>query len=98
MTDAYGAPDPWSETPQRAPAKATAALIVAVAGLLVCGPVAGVVALILASQAGREIRESGGRLGGEGTVTTARILAIIDIALAVVLVIAFVVVDGLGEL
>ncbi|MBW3556255.1 MAG: hypothetical protein KY454_04855 [Actinobacteria bacterium] len=95
----YGAPGGYEQP--RAAGKATAALIVAIIGLFVCAPIGGVVALILAGQAAREIRESGGRLTGESSVKAARVIAIIEIALFAFVVlgsiIAIVVLGGSDE-
>lgn len=77
--------------------KAIAALVISIVGLFVCGPVGGIIALILAGQAKREIRESGGRITGEGQATAAKILGIIGICLGVVAVLAIVAVTFLGN-
>jgi hypothetical protein len=75
----YGGP-PQPETDS----SATVALIVAIASVVLgCFPL-GIVGLILSSKAKRKIEESGGRLGGLGMVTAARILSIIAIALFIV--------------
>src|SRR5688572_16588389 len=74
--DQYGGPPKTS-------GKATAALIVAIVGLFICGPIAGIIALVLAGQAKTEIAQSGGRITGEGQVKAARIIAIIEIVLGV---------------
>ncbi len=60
---------------------ATAALIIAIVGFFLCPPVAGVVALIMALNAERRIRESGGRLTGLDQARIARVIAIIELAL-----------------
>lgn len=97
MTETYGAPGPGAGMPQQTAGKATAALIVALIGLVVCGPIAGIIALVLASQARREINESGGRLGGEGMVKWARIIGIVDITLGVLALLAIVAILFLGS-
>jgi putative exporter of polyketide antibiotics len=61
---------------------AVAALVVAIVGVFVCGVFAGVVALVLASQAQKKINASNGQLTGTGMVTAARVIAIIAIALS----------------
>lgn len=70
----YGAP--------QTEGKAIGALICAIGAWVVCPLVLAVIALILASQSSRDIRNSGGRLGGEGMNTAARVIAWINIALA----------------
>ena len=45
-----------------------------------------IVALVLASMSSRDIRASGGHLGGSGLVTAAKVLAWINIALCVLAV------------
>ena len=72
--------------PQQTAGKATATLILGIASFVFCPVVAAVAALIVGAKANREIRESQGRLGGEGLVTAGRILAIIHLALSVVTV------------
>jgi hypothetical protein len=52
--------------------------------------VAAIVALVLASSANREIRESGGWVTGDGLVTAAKILAWIHLALFVMALLVFI--------
>jgi hypothetical protein len=75
----YRAPRP------RATGKATGSMVCGIVGLFVCGPVLGVVAIVLAIQARREIDLSHGRVGGDGMATTGFILGIIDVALFFIL-------------
>lgn len=96
MTGTYSTPGSPAEMPQSS-GKATAALVVAIVGLFICPPVLGVIALVLAAQAAREIRESGGRITGDGNVKAARIVAIIDIAVVGVVVLAILTIIFLGE-
>lgn len=65
---------------------AVAALVLALVGLLFLGIILGVVALVLANTANKRIQQSGGMLTGQGLVTAARIIAVIDIVLAVVFI------------
>ena len=88
---------PGYPAPPRTSGKATAALVVAIVGLFICAPVAGVVALVLAGQAASEIRASGGQLTGEGNVTAARVIAAIDIALGALVVLAILAITFLGN-
>lgn len=57
------------------------ALILAIVSWAVCPIIAAVVALVLASSAGKEIAASGGRIQGAGLVTAARVVAWINIGL-----------------
>lgn len=50
------------------------------------GVIPGVIALVLAGPAQREIAQSGGRLAGDGLVTAGKITAWVGIGLAVLLV------------
>jgi hypothetical protein len=71
---------------------ATAALVVAIVGFFVCFPLGGIVALILANSAIQRIEASGGRLTGLEQARTARIIAIVELALAAVMVLVAVIV------
>lgn len=72
---AYGLPTATT------PGKATAALVLAIVSYFTCPVVLAIVALVLASSASREIAASGGRLEGESTLKTARIVAWVNIVL-----------------
>lgn len=82
---APGAADGGYHLPQPAPAqtdgKAIAALVLAICSWVVLPFVAAVVALLLAGSARRDIDASGGRLGGDGLVTAARVLSWVNLAL-----------------
>ena len=95
MTDSYRAPG-LAGAPQPTAGKATAALVVALVGLVVCYPIGGIAALMLASQARRQIRESEGRLGGEGMVKWARIIGIAEITLGVIAILTIIAITFLG--
>ena len=71
--------------PQETSGKATASLVLAIASFFTC-PILAIIALVLGSQADREIRESYGRIGGEGTVKAGRIVAILDLVFSVVMI------------
>ncbi|HUS61795.1 MAG TPA: DUF4190 domain-containing protein, partial [Acidimicrobiales bacterium] len=77
---------------------ATAALVVAICQYVVCPvvPLLAPVALVLASNASRKIKASGGRLQGEGMAKAARIMSWIYLALAAIVVLLFVVVAAAG--
>lgn len=66
--------------------KAIAALVLAIASFVVCPLIPAIIALVLASQARREIDESYGAVAGEGLVSASRVVSIVNLALSVVLV------------
>ncbi|MBW3648901.1 MAG: hypothetical protein KY440_14235 [Actinobacteria bacterium] len=68
--------------------------MLAISSFIIFPFVAAVVALFLAPAAKRDIVASGGRLGGEGLVTAAKIIAWINIAMCVLFVLFFVLVLG----
>jgi len=59
----YGYPAPTQS------GKATASLVLGIVSLAMCGFFAGIPAMILGSQAKKEIRAAQGRIGGEGLAT-----------------------------
>ena len=77
--------------PQETDSSALTALIVFIARLLICYP-AGIVGLILANGAKRKIDQSGGRLGGAGMVTAAKVISWIAIALTIIVLIVVIIV------
>ncbi|MGI9021749.1 MAG: hypothetical protein ACR2HV_00680 [Acidimicrobiales bacterium] len=97
-------PEPTSSAPPAPPppagdysgqttsGKATGALVCAILSYFVLGLVLSIVALILANGADKEIQASGGRLGGEGQVKWARILAYINIVLSILVIIGVVII------
>src|SRR5688500_6706664 len=74
---AWGQQPGWGQAGGYAPTagSATAALVCSILAWVVCPIVLAIVALVLASRAGDEIRTGGGRVGGDGMVTAARIIA-----------------------
>ncbi len=77
---------PVSAAPPAAPAatgqtssNAIVALILAVISWAVCPIIPAIVALVLASNAAKEIASSGGRVQGQGLVTAARIVSWVNI-------------------
>jgi hypothetical protein len=79
----------WTGGPPapRESTNAIVALVLAIGSFVVCPVVFAVVALVMCSSASREIEESRGWVTGSGLVTAARILAWINIALAVAAVV-----------
>ena len=69
---------------------AIAAVVVAVVGLVLMPIILGVVALVLANVANKKIQESNGALTGQGLVTAARIVGIIDIVVAVIVIVVLI--------
>jgi hypothetical protein len=76
---------------------AVAALVLSIASFVICPVIPAVVALVLASQAKGKINRSGGRVGGQGLVTAATIIAWINIGLAVAVVALIVVIAAFGR-
>jgi hypothetical protein len=92
----YGGYQPYGY-PGYAPARKTdgnaiAALVLAIASWVVCPVVLAIVALFFASTARKNIEASNGMLEGEGLVTAARVVAWINIGLAILAIIAIIVV------
>jgi hypothetical protein len=87
----YGAPPGAGYGyPQGPPtdSSATAALVIAIIGFFICPPVGAIVALVLANSAQKRIEASNGQLGGLEMAKAARIIAIIELALTAVLLVA----------
>ena len=64
--------------------KATGSLVCGIIGLFVCGVILGPVAIWLGTTAKREIRESGGRLKGEGMATAGIVMGVIAVVAFVI--------------
>lgn len=73
------------------PGKAIAALVLGILGLTMCGcfPIS-IVAWVLGKQAEREIRASGGHLGGDGMAKAGWIMGIIGTVGAVLIIVGYV--------
>jgi hypothetical protein len=87
----YGAPPGYGYGYPAGPqtdSSATAALVIAVVGFFICAPVGAVVALVMANSAQKRIEASGGRLTGLELARAARIIAIIELVLTAVLILA----------
>jgi len=90
---------PYGYVPQKSNGKATAALVCSILNFVLCPVVLAIVGLVLANQASREIRASGGTQSGEGIANAARIISIIGIALGgvgLVAVVAILAISFLG--
>ncbi|MCW2800372.1 MAG: hypothetical protein JWQ70_1844 [Aeromicrobium sp.] len=59
-------------------------MILGIVSIVCCGIFAGIPALILSSQATKEIAASGGQQGGSGMATAGKILGIVSIAFSVI--------------
>lgn len=87
----------WCPPAQRTSAQAVAVLVLGIASLTVLWGIAGIVALVLAPGAKREIAASHGAVGGAGLVRAGVICSWISIALtvlAVLLIVALMFVVG----
>jgi hypothetical protein len=86
----YGAPPPGYGYPYPAgpqtDSTATAALVIAIAGVFICMPVGAIVALVMANSAEKRIQASEGRLTGLELTRAARIIAIVELVLTGVLI------------
>jgi hypothetical protein len=77
--------------------RATTSLVLGIISLLLCGFLLGIPAMIVARRAKREIRESGGRLGGDGLATAGFVTGLIGTiwsALSALVVVAVFVFGG----
>jgi len=87
----YGAPPGYGYGYPAGPqndSSATAALVIAIVGFFICAPVGAIVALVLANSAQKRIEASGGRLTGMEQARAARIIAIIELVLTGVAILA----------
>jgi hypothetical protein len=89
----WGQPQPqpqWGQQQpyygQQTPGSATAALILGICSLVICGIICGPLAIVYGNRAKREIDMSGGRLGGRGMATAGVIMGWIAVALTVVFI------------
>ncbi len=75
--------------PQQTSGLAIGSLIASVVGLVICLFVGQIIGIILGHMARKEIRESGGRLGGEGLATAGIIVGWVGIGFDVLVVICY---------
>ncbi|HET6551023.1 MAG TPA: DUF4190 domain-containing protein [Solirubrobacter sp.] len=76
----WGGQQQWQPQPAT-PGSATAALILGICGLLVCGVILGPLAIVYGNKARRQIDSSGGRLGGRGMATAGLVLGWVALGL-----------------
>ncbi|RKQ91471.1 uncharacterized protein DUF4190 [Solirubrobacter pauli] len=82
--------------PQQTPGSATAALILGICSLVICPLICGPLAVVYGNKAKREIDNSGGRLTGRGMAQAGVVTGWIGVAFAVISILFFVVVLGVG--
>jgi len=68
----------YPPAPQTTPGSATAALVLGILSIVMCGFVLGIPAIILGNNAKREIDASGGRLGGRSSAQAGFVLGIVS--------------------
>ena len=85
-----GAPENDPMRPQTS-TSAIVALILSIVSWTVCPLITAIVAVVLAYQADKEIRNSGGKVTGQGLSFAAKIIAWINIGVSVALILLFVV-------
>jgi hypothetical protein len=71
--------------------------VLSIASFVICPVVLAVVALVLASSAKAKIRASGGMVGGLGVVTAAKVVAWINIGLAVAFIALIILIAAVGH-
>lgn len=76
--------DGYGSVPRGTDGKAIASLVLGVVGLVACGILAGIPALVLGIISWRNIDESGGALGGRGLATAGIVLGILSVVASVV--------------
>jgi hypothetical protein len=86
----------WGSAPQT-PGSATAALILGICSLLICGPICGPLAIIYGNKAKREIAGSNGNLTGGGMATAGVIMGWIAVALTIIAVLIIIVAIAAGS-
>ncbi len=96
----YGQPPGWGAPgaggpPQETESKAIIALVLSIVSFFLCPVLPAIAALVLASSSRRDIDASGGRLGGEGMVTAAKIISWLNIGMWVLIVLFFVLFLGI---
>jgi len=96
----YGQPPGWGAPgaggpPPETESKAIIALVLSIVSFFLLPVLPAIAALVLASSSKRDIQASGGRLGGEGMVTAAKIISWINIGMWVLIALFFVLFLGI---
>ncbi len=91
----YPAPGQYGVAPVSS-GKATTSLVLGLVSLFACGLLLGIPAMIVSRQAKREIRDSGGRIGGAGLATAGFVTGLIGTLWSVLLAVLVVVVFAFG--
>ena len=76
--------------------KATTSLVLGIVSLIACGLLLGIPAMIVARQAKREIKESQGRIGGEGLATAGFVTGLIGTIWSVLALVFVIIVFAFG--
>jgi hypothetical protein len=76
--------------------KATTSLVLGIVSLVACGLLLGIPAMIVGRQAKREIRESGGRLSGDGLATAGIVTGLIGTLWSILALVLVVLVFAFG--
>ena len=79
----------WGSPPPKDNGKAIAALILGIAGIVVCPLICSVIALVLGYQARSEIDRSNGAIGGRGMAVAGIVLGWIGLAFGILLALFF---------
>lgn len=95
----YGQPPGWGAPgggpPPETESKAIIALVLSIVSFFLLPVLPAIAALVLASSSKRDIEASGGRLGGEGMVTAAKVISWINIGMWVLIALFFVLFLGI---
>jgi hypothetical protein len=94
----YGQPGYYPPPAPPTPGKATAALVMGIAGILCCPLVLSIPAWIVGRSAAKEIDASNGALGGRSTANAGMITGIIGTVLGVVYIAAFALLVAVGNI
>jgi hypothetical protein len=87
----YGGYPPVYPGSKRTDGTAIGALILAIASFVICPLIPAIIALVLIPGSRRTIRASGGTIEGEGLLTAAKIISLINIGLSAVVFVGFVI-------
>lgn len=94
--NAYGAPPGYGMAPAKTNGMAVASLVLGIIGILSCGPIFGIPAIILGGSAKKAIRASNGAEGGEGLATGGQITGWIATLLGLLAILAILAITFLG--